>query len=567
MGNKQSTNNANNPDNNPKKTDEELMKERWLKLAANSNTVANTVNNANTDINKTSEILDDQIKVNQIESEANKIEANKIMNTDLDKVDETIKNKENNEMKDLKESKVKKIEEPKEQIIKVENTPVVEVVAQPPKIINKENNTIQKIFRITLNPEDNRYNYLPNYHAMLVSESKEEVFAIDDLENILMEAIALEPLKNNVCSYLLESYHRAIEMIERRYKHEFDDKFQEIRKLIASYISLIMIPNAFWFKIEKLDIMNQFIKYFNNTDDEEIGFLLSDLINACQNEFSTLQVVFGSIFSIIHIENTIPKINLFNLDKIKRNLTILTRVLNDFSIVRKAYVKEDNFSTKGVNGQIFQSTSFLATYFNISPFEVNPAIIKNYFTSLHAQESDNQVRTYSNKLNNIMNDVTNLVYLLLDYPDSRNETLSYFYDLINLNLERTKMYSNQYNTSSIGFLMTNTVSLLKLFYEHIAYDKASVFEIVKSIDLFYCVSNNTINFNKFDRINIERCRDLVSVEAEKMNNKEFNLTTKLFFIIHNIISYYAKNLDDEYTKLATQLSNMFRSNMIQDPKL
>jgi hypothetical protein len=54
-----------------------------------------------------------------------------------------------------------------------------------------------------------------------------------------------------------------------------------------------------------------------------------------------------------------------------------------------------------------------------------------------------------------MEDVKSLVALLLEHEGSRENTLGYFYELINANFERLKMYANPFTTTSIGKISTN----------------------------------------------------------------------------------------------------------------
>jgi hypothetical protein len=91
--------------------------------------------------------------------------------------------------------------------------------------------------------------------------------------------------------------------------------------------------------------------------------------------------------------------------------------------------------------------------------------------------------------------------------------------------------------------------------------------MIEQIDLMYSITTNTVNFSKFDTINSEKAKDIITNELEKQNLKEFNITTKLFFLCHVLLSYFVKSLDDEYAKVAEQLSTMYRSNMMNDPKL
>ena len=117
--------------------------------------------------------------------------------------------------------------------------------------------------------------------------------------------------------------------------------------------------------------------------------------------------------------------------------------------------------------------------------------------------------------------------------------------------------------------MNHSFSLLKIFFDEDRsnYSDDLIFQIINKIDISYSISNNTINFDKFDRINAEKVKDLIGIEKEKQNLISQNKITKLFFIIHLILSYFIKTLDDEYAKIANQLNEMFRANLINDPRL
>lgn len=49
-----------------------------------------------------------------------------------------------------------------------------------------------------------------------------------------------------------------------------------------------------------------------------------------------------------------------------------------------------------------------------------------------------------------MTDVANLTQILLTDSKAGPVALSYYYDLVNINLERLKMYANPYLSSSTG---------------------------------------------------------------------------------------------------------------------
>ncbi len=88
------------------------------------------------------------------------------------------------------------------------------------KKIDKEHVVIEKIFKITIDPEkSNNFHYLEQYHAILMSIGEDEkvAFRIKNLESILIEYIfRLQEVQKDTMDYLLVSYHRAIVMIEKK---------------------------------------------------------------------------------------------------------------------------------------------------------------------------------------------------------------------------------------------------------------------------------------------------------------------------------------------------------------
>jgi len=147
---------------------------------------------------------------------------------------------------------------------------------------------------------------------------------------------------------------------------------------------------------------------------------------------------------------------------------------------------------------------------------------------------------------------------------------SWFYAVIDLNFERTKMYANSFITSSFGFLMNVISVLLKIFYE----DKNlknndEIFEIVKEIDLVHCITTHPINFSKYERINNEdSIRDyLNSFSVDLLNKEKYNNKTKLYFIINILQFYIVKNFDEEYSKIINQISEMIHQGKRDDPLL
>ena len=87
---------------------------------------------------------------------------------------------------------------------------------QDPKkqIIDKEHITISKIFKISLEESD-KFLYLEFYLAQLLSLNSEPKFRIKNLDDIIISLLSTER-KETILDYLFDTFHRAIEMIEKR---------------------------------------------------------------------------------------------------------------------------------------------------------------------------------------------------------------------------------------------------------------------------------------------------------------------------------------------------------------
>jgi hypothetical protein len=551
MGNKNTT-----TQNQNKKSDEEIMKERWMKLAQ-SNTQEPPKQEQ-----KVEEIMKPTVNNKMVDKVV--VEESNIR-PKLENNDNQVQVSEEKGPIKLEEHIQEMVNDFKQKVVieEVKPSETISVQNQLVKVVDKEHNLISKVFRISLNDSDSKFLYLELYHAQLMSENKEEAFRINDLDNILMSIIQNDARRDNIISYFLETYHRAFEMLER-YKNELEEKYFSIKKMIASYLSLIISsPENFELTLNKTDIIKNLTQYYNDTDEDEVLYLLSDIINSTDGDVDSVKLVFSYIFNIIHLDNTTSKNTFYNFDKIKRNTSILSKLFNNHPNTIQIYVDEPNFIPKGINGKAFQTSTYLGLYFNIVSFEAENSAIRGVFNSINPNESESQLRSQINKLNTYIEDISNLSVLLSD----NNRFDEYLYDLIHANTDRTKMYANPYTTSSIGFLMNHAFGLLKLFFDKANYSEDMIFEIIDNIDVLFTLTNNSINYDKFDRVNSDKIKEMILTEMEKQNSKSFNKTTKLFFIIHCILTYFLKNLDDEYTKLANQLNDMFKMNMSNDPRL
>ena len=177
-------------------------------------------------------------------------------------------------------------------------------------------------------------------------------------------------------------------------------------------------------------------------------------------------------------------------------------------------------------------------------------------------------------MTNYTNLLVNFMDLLLKSNSSQEETFNFIFDLINKNYEKQKLYHNQYITSSNGFLLNFSQGLLKILIEKssdLDYQEFSSsynsFLIINEIDaLFSSINTPLLNLERFERINHTLASDFLKNEKEKINSKNFNKITKLFFSIHVLISYIIKNLETEYTNVLSQLGKMFQMQLYNDPK-
>ena len=118
----------------------------------------------------------------------------------------------------------------------------------------------------------------------------------------------------------------------------------------------------------------------------------------------------------------------------------------------------------------------------------------------------------------------------------------------------------------LGLLLNSAFTLLKIFFGKNPND-VNIFEVVNNIDISFCLGNNKINFDKFERINPEKVKDIVTQQEEKSNNTNYNTHTKLFFMINSLLAFCIGKLDEEYHKIGNQFGDMVRANAHSDPRL
>lgn len=146
-------------------------------------------------------------------------------------------------------------------------------------------------------------------------------------------------------------------------------------------------------------------------------------------------------------------------------------------------------------------------------------------------------------------------------------TLNWVCSVINLNLERNKMYVNPYVVSSIGFLNNITYILMKYLDEKNNFFGNNLLKETADINHFFSITTNRINFSKFERINSDDVRELVEKEFESYNHDSYSLNTIIYFMLHCLLNYTMKNFEEEYKKLLQQIQTYVSSGLISDPKL
>ena len=309
----------------PKKSDEDIMKERWANLAQ-SNKKYDTDNKENPSEKK--QIIPQTTNIQEKKENSNNLPSNKIEIKNTEKMEDMKQFQEKIEINLSKAHSATSLDTSQTD----SNTNIIldnpiktlsnQILIEPKKI-DKEHSTIEKIFRISLTPSE-KFTHLPLYQAQLISENHEEAFRLNDLDNIILSIISEGDKKQKIILYLLETYHRAIEMIEKRYRNEYDEKYLDIRKIIASYLALIIYaPENFEMKLDKNDTMKILSEYFDETDPFEIENLIADIVQSTSADFEFMQQVFSYVINVIHMDNISPKNNFFNCDKMKKNLNIL----------------------------------------------------------------------------------------------------------------------------------------------------------------------------------------------------------------------------------------------------
>jgi ubiquitin conjugation factor E4 B len=201
------------------------------------------------------------------------------------------------------------------------------------------------------------------------------------------------------------------------------------------------------------------------------------------------------------------------------------------------------------SGHSFQKENYICKYIDVSPFETELSDMRSVINiNKPKRELDIIIDSYTNKLNNYLNEVAE--FLIVMYTkDPFYSILDWAYELIKLNLDKLKLYQNNENLTTNGFLMNTIIILNKIIFKE--YEKGYqdeerysefIFKLVGKIDAQFTLTGNKIPFSRFDRTNPE----VVSAILKDENSNDlvpptFNIYTQLFFIQELIISIVLKN--------------------------
>ena len=426
---------------------------------------------------------------------------------------------------------------------------------QNKKVIDKEHITISKVFKATLDEEQaDKFTFLEEHLAILLSLGKDPKFRMINLDEIIRYLIKD---KSNPLDYLFDTYHRSITMIEIKFRKEYDKTYKQIHRTLANYIgTLLTDPSLFDKSINENDKYNSFKKYLLQCDIDELGFILYDIGLSISSDEKALTNIFGLFFRYIHEQNKEKFKSFINSnykESLVKNMIILKSLFIAFPQIIKIYVDLSLKNSKIKLGSVFQKENYICKYIDVSPIEGDLSTMRTVINlNKPKREADAIIDSYINKLNNYLKEVAD--FLIVMYTkDPFCSILDWVYELIKLNLDKTKLYQKREVLTSDGFLMNIIIIINKIIFKEFESGIQNeqnysnfIFKMVGKIDALYTLTDNYIPFSKFDRTNPEIVRVLIK-EANENVPASFNIYTKLFFIqelfIHLTIQHFQRTVE------------------------
>ena len=435
------------------------------------------------------------------------------------------------------------------------------------KIIDKEDSTISQIIEAKLNKDGNKnYFYLEDYVFYLSSQSKPNKFTIKDFEDIteFIMKYKVKPL-----DFLLECYHRSIDLIEIKSRNEYDDSYKEIHRILAYYIGTIITePEILEIKIDINTRYNSLKKYLKTCDIDELGFLIYDIEKEIENKKS-VELFFGLFFQYIYEENK-EKFRSFLVNDFKdilsKNMCILKTIFINYPYTIKLYIdlspRDKNINT----GHVLQKENFICKYIDVSLYEGEVYQMKQVININNPQkENDKIIYNLIDKFNNYLDEVADF-FIIMYNNDPTHSILNWAYNIVKLNLDKIKIIKNNKTLSTNGFLMNCIIIINKIFFKEYEigmqnefYYSKFIFKVVGNIDTLFTLTKDYLPFDKFDKTNPEIVENFFNDESYKdLIPEDFNIYTKLFFLQQVIISLGLKN----FMHMCENLSQLIKAKYV-----
>ena len=432
------------------------------------------------------------------------------------------------------------------------NTDIQNNKIQIDKILDLEDITISKVVEAKLNKTDtnNNFLFLEDYIQYLTQNLKPKKFRIKDFEEITEFVMKYSP---NPLEYLLECYHRSIDIIEIKSRQDFDDKYKEIHRILAYYIGTILTePEILEIKIDINTRYNTFKKYLKSCNIDELGFILYDIEAEIGDNEKAIKLFFGLYFQYIYEENK-DKFRSFlasdSHEVLSKNMSILKTIFINFPYTISLFIELSSREKTITNGYMLQKDNYISKYIDVSPYEAEVYQMKTIIDITKPQYETNRIiNNWTDKFNKYLDEVADFFIVMYDYDPSHG-ILDWAYDIIKFNLDKMKIVKNNKLLSTNGFLMNSIIILYKILFreynsgiQNEFYYSKFIMKIVGNIDPLFTLSKNYLPFNKFDRTNPEIVENILNDEnCEDIIPKEFNIYTKLFFMVETLISIGLKN--------------------------
>jgi len=169
---------------------------------------------------------------------------------------------------------------------------------------------------------------------------------------------------------------------------------------------------------------------------------------------------------------------------------------------------------------------------------------------------DEDFYKYSLKLGSYLDKIAILFRLFLKRKESNTLFYIWLFQVVDLNITKTKSYFMSMNNSSNGFILNLIYVLLQNFIQ-----EQDLFSLISNIDASIIFTNDKINFIKnFDRVNSSNAKEYIEKHILLNTDSKYNETTHQFFIIQILISYIIQTLDYDIGKVRSQIEEYHKNN-------